>query len=373
MWEYFTCFTLSSLIAFTAGRGGRVLESKVRAVALILAICAPVVLLAALRDYTIGTDVQVYGIYSYSLAQGRSLFEYISLVSSEFEIAYMVLVWAISNMFQSIPALLGAIALCATAPVVVACFKLSPRYAWLGLTLYYLMFFGATLNYLRQGMALGFVILAAAYLIKEKPVGYFFSSLLAICFHQTAILSLPVLVIYWIEMGRNNLPRASKGSFLLKALVLIVALCVVVFGDRLVLLFSSAKDSYSAQVTRLGQGGISLSITAILFLIILVLCMHQLSRSCEPSSQCSFLVHLALLGFIFRFLTVWQGQLERVALYYLVFIALAAPLVASNLKEKDAVPFGAALLLLSMLYFLTYYINLGFSEIYPYVINPLIG
>ena len=374
MLPYIVAFALTALLAYAAGRKAYEDASALKRCLLALCICAPVVLLAALRDYSIGTDVLVYGKSSFELACSCSFPMFHQLTADDYGIGYIALCWVVSNAFDSLPVFLGAVELFAFLPVVLACFKLNAKYAWVGISAFLLLFYGGTLNYLRQGMALGFVLLSVACLLKRERKSCLVLFVVAVCMHQTAILAIPMylLCLYYLSAFSADRDLSKQGKILVNGIACIASVAVVAFGRNLVVFFSSAKDSYAAQVSRLGTGGVNIAVTAILLLFVLLLYMHAKSKSCRSSRVSECLVLLVVIGFLLRFLTVWQAQLERVALFYLACCALALPILAANLKDRDRAPFVFGSIAIPAVYFFVYYIYLGYSEICPFVINGLL-
>lgn len=372
MIPYLFAFGLSTLAAYSFGQRYFDTDSLNKQAIMALMVCMPVVLLATIRDYTIGTDVLVYGKSSYDLARSCSLLSFIQFTFDEFGVGYTVFTWIISNAFGSLPVLLGFIELAAFFPIVFACLRLSTKNAWVGVCVFLFIFYGGTLNYLRQGMALGFVLLSVALFIEGKTPSSLVVYLVSICMHQTAILAVP-LYILWISyrcLSRCGDTLSTHGRFLINGAACLASIVVVVLGRDLVLLFSSLKESYGAQVSRLGSGGISFGITFLLLLLLIILYMHSKSQDCRSSLTSEYFTLTTVIGFLLRFLTVWQPQLERVALFYLAFLALGVTVVASKLEGKDRRLFISSTILISFAYFYMYYVYFGYSEICPFIFNP---
>ncbi len=371
MVPYIVVFALTTLLAYVLGR--KVLEDATSPKRILFAICvcAPVVFLASIRDYSIGTDVLVYGKSSFELACAHSLPSYYQITAGNYGIGYTLLCWIISNTFMSMPVFLGAIELVAFLPVVLACFKMSLKYAWVGICIYLLLFYGGTLNYLRQGMALGFILFSVSCLLKQEWKSSLMLFVIAESLHQTAVLAIPIylLIIYYLFIFKPGQEVSKRGKVLVRGIACIAALAVVLFGRSLIVTYSSLKESYADQVSRLGTGGINLIITILLILIVLLLYMHAKSKECRASQVSDCLVLVIVIGFLLRFLTIWQAQLERVGLFYLACCALAASAISANLKRGDRTPFIISVIAASFLYFFFYYVHYGYSEIVPFVVN----
>lgn len=374
MFPYIIVFTFTTLLAYAMGRSSYGDAGTFKRILLAICVCAPVVLLASFRDYTIGTDVLVYGRASFELACNCTFATFCELSIGDYGIGYIVYCWIVSNAFKSMPVFLGAIELLAIFPVVLSCFKLAAKYAWAGVLLFLLLFYGGTLNYLRQGIALGSVLISLCFLLERKNLLCLVTFLLAVSFHQTAVLAIPMYLLcayYLMGFGpKANMPMKLKP--IVNAVACLAAIAVVVFGRDLVLIFSSVKDSYVDQIWRLGTGGFSVAVMGILLMLVILVFAHQKSERCRESRISELLVLLFVVGFILRFLTIWQGQLERVALYYLACAALAIPVVAMNLERRDRVAFLFGTALFSTAYFYCYYVYFGYSEICPFVFNRLL-
>lgn len=155
------------------------------------------VLLAAFRGMDIGTDIKIYVEPTYRIAVGSPSF--IDLINNSFatEILFNLLVYISAKVFGSIQFLLGAIQIIILLPIYIAIDRrVEKNSRVLVLFSYYLIFYGYGYNLMRQFMAISLFVLAFSYCVDRKKVATIVFLLLAIGFHNSAILAILLTLIY---------------------------------------------------------------------------------------------------------------------------------------------------------------------------------
>jgi len=166
-------------------------------------------LIAGLRAPQVGTDVMVYvrpltqaAISSDSLEaffQSYWFADWRNLYVQDYEIGFSLLVYTVAKLTHSLPAVLFSIQALITVPIYVALARNRKQVpVWLGMAVFYLLFFNSTLNMMRQWAAMGFLLLAFQMLTERKYWLTAIFTAVAFLFHSTAVIVLPVYGIYWI-------------------------------------------------------------------------------------------------------------------------------------------------------------------------------
>lgn len=201
---YLIGFSLSTLLIAYA-------QKKRLSVFLTVSIIALLIpcLIAGLRAQNVGTDVMVYAKnLTNSAIQADSVGEYFrsywyldwrNMYVQDIEPAFSLLVYLVAKLTNSLGAVLFAIQAVTILPIYAALArnrKNAP--VWLGMLIFYFLYYNATLNLMRQWMALSFLLLAYQMLRERKPVLTVLFCAVAFLFHFSAVIVIAVYGIYWL-------------------------------------------------------------------------------------------------------------------------------------------------------------------------------
>lgn len=160
------------------------------------AVLGPVILAGA-RDYTVGTDITTYGNYIFNAAcDVDDLFRFLRR-SREIEPMYKALAWAVSR-FTNNPHWFYLV----TALLICGCTMCGLFYyrRWCSVTLgwacFLFLFYGDTLNTMRQCLALALVFCAFPLFLEKKYLWFALLQGAAVLFHVTGLLALALPVLY---------------------------------------------------------------------------------------------------------------------------------------------------------------------------------
>ncbi|WP_066831874.1 EpsG family protein [Collinsella ihumii] len=199
---YLSTFALAAICASIATALQR---CEQRAWGFVLLGCAVLIpsLVAGLRSTSVGTDTSGYVVELYDAAgSASSLPAFFADQLARFEPLFLLLVYCSVNMFGSIEAPLFFMELLNCVTVVAALYVTGKgRGMSLGYLLYLLLHFNESLNMMRQSLAMGFLLLALAFLYQRRFALYAACLLCGIGFHLSAVIGLmypPIL--YLIEM-----------------------------------------------------------------------------------------------------------------------------------------------------------------------------
>ena len=164
-------------------------------------------ILGGVRDYSIGTDIRVYGNTWFYLARSSSnLFSLLGAASaSSIGALYATFNFVVSR-FTDNPHWFYFWYCFAENLIVLIALRENRKLISItgGWATYLLLFYNLNFNMLRQGMALVILLLGFKYIREEKFLKFILVVLFAYLFHNTAIIALLVYIIYLIIAHKNN-------------------------------------------------------------------------------------------------------------------------------------------------------------------------
>lgn len=211
MYIYIITFTLSCiLIGLSELQKNKIIKKSL----IIIGILIPC-LLAGFRADIIGTDVNVYvkPIFEAALKTNNLndffnekwyviwRYEYVS----NYEIGFTLLVYVITKIFASLSFVLFIIQVLIIVPIYKALEYFRDKLPiWFGLLIFYLLFFNASLNMMRQWIAMSFLLYSIKYLVRNEKIKYFIIVFCAMIFHTSSLLGFLIYVIYVFLMKKSN-------------------------------------------------------------------------------------------------------------------------------------------------------------------------
>ena len=221
---YPVCFFISVFFAYLAKRSRR------KAAFLLFSVLsiAVTVVLAGLCGVTVGIDTHNYfeGSWARAVALADlSLPEYVVAYvegsRSRFEALFGLLLGIVVRTTGSYQVFLGMVHLIIIGGVYIGAFRFrhhaSPE---LTLLLFYLLYYGQSLNIFRQYMAMAVIFAAAADIEQGKHLRYVFFVALGFLFHNTGVIGLAPLMVYRVLYPAN--PR--RDTTMLRKLVTCTAI-----------------------------------------------------------------------------------------------------------------------------------------------------
>lgn len=198
---YLSVFALSATLLVIARK------TKYRTLS-ILALLLPI-LLAGLR-FAVGIDYESYATISKTLSEMPLLTFFSSAASNVYE-PTMFLFSRISAFFGDNNIIFFTIYSALTIiPIYLAARKINPKYAWLVLLFFLLLFFAPSLNTIRQYAAIAITFFATVSLVydnktpKRKLLEFLALILLASLLHTSAICAITLPIIYLISQKFAN-------------------------------------------------------------------------------------------------------------------------------------------------------------------------
>lgn len=199
---YLLTFAISTILIAIAEKRKTKYFVLLSAVALLIPC-----LLAAFRAVNVGSDTSLYlKPMTQAAMQAENIGEYYrthwyhsykNLYIKDYDIAFSLLVYFVTKLTSSMAAVQFAVSALTLVPTYAALAK-SRKSApvWLGMLIFYLYFYNGTYNFMRQMIAMAFLLLAFQYLVEKKWGWVAVYSALSLLFHSSAVIGIALFFVY---------------------------------------------------------------------------------------------------------------------------------------------------------------------------------
>lgn len=276
-------------------------------------------LFASLRADTIGTDVLVYA---------KPYLEYINLYGlnwlikrSDCEILYLLLTSLVSSLGGNLQVLLFIITFIISFLVYKYAIDNSDRTnVVLVFSTYLFVFFGFTLNLIRQSIAIAIILYAMKFVKERKLFPFLLCIIIASGFHTTSIAMVLLYFIYGFF--------GKRSEAIVKCTTIPVLLFVVIFYRFIIKYLYILSDKYTLDyISSFIYEGININFTweiLKIFTMIIVFALTKNSRSMQNDvdvtnkNYFSFCKFLLVVDFILFQLGAIMKFAERFSLYFMI-------------------------------------------------------
>lgn len=346
----------------------------------------PPAIVAAVRDYTIGTDIRHYVTTNFGAALGFShLFDYTNYISSisgdyidavnNTEFGYNVLVYAISRFTESPHWLLFFLQFLTSAFLLLGVYNIQKKIALspvLAMLTYYLTLYPFTLNIMRQSLAAAITFFALTLLMDDKKKLYLCFQLLAMSFHGSAIMGVMLAVIYLVMRKKlfTNGWMLVYGILALWGTVsfaknVFMMIQVIASGVPFLGGFATSFDVTTAYDS---IKGILVYIFPDMVFTLLVSVGAWLAGTSDVKKEAklnAFLNCLIILSIVFNSLYMVQTVIPRLAIYMMMFRIIAYPLMIKRQLPYLKIPMTLILVSAEIVTFVVILISKN-GEVFPY-------
>jgi transmembrane protein EpsG len=354
---YFSSFVLASLFAALYGRT----KGYLSFIFFCLAISIPS-LIAAIRGESVGTD---YKWYLYHIAQFpnkiNSIFDF-HLLDSNFEIGFNIFTLVITR-FTSDPSVVVFFIYSLIASFILLGAKklINKKYVGLSFFLYLCVFWLYGYNGLRQAIAISILFFSICYVVEKKFWPFILIVILAISFHKTALLFLPVYFLY----NHKNL-KIEKINLLFFVLGIVLVAVFLKQTSYLIGMESYIQSKYAKAASDNQLSAISQIYQSLILLIPFfiwrkkLICIDQVNR-----------LYFNIL-YLYLFVQILSFQItlaSRLGLYFEIIIIPISLQIIKICREKRTT---TNLLFELYVYFYLiiykfFYIYSGSSQVIPYL------
>lgn len=338
-------------------------KSRKKYIGIIVSIFAILVpsLVAGLRDYSIGTDVEVYVLRTFNLAANSStLSEFLS--EYNVDIGYTVFNFIVSRFTENPQAILFMTQFVIASLVYICAYRERENVSMtMFMTIYLLTMFNQSLNIARQSIAIALTIFSYTYLRKNKLIKYILCIILATCFHSTAIFAVP---IYFINKLVNSKAKRKYQIIIILAFVMSITFFeeILKFAIYDLHILSERYLYYLNDTTTT-----TISLFQIIFRIVLIviIVLNKKRIEIEKYNLMFTLLIINLLTYLFNAITMYAG---RISYYYgQIAMLIAISTISTKWKKREnRIAFNICIIIFFIISFIIQYVIGNSGETYPY-------
>ncbi|MCC8162751.1 MAG: EpsG family protein [Lachnospiraceae bacterium] len=330
--------------------------------------------LAGCRAEGIGYDTKLYGVVAYEFSLQHSARELILEYSGDSP-AFWVLWHFFSSVFRDIFAPQFAVEFIIEFCVLTALKKTEEEdetfHVWIGMAVYYFVFYSYSLNIMRQSLALAIVLVGyQAYLRKGKYVKFALLSACTMAVHTTALFGLVVLVIDMVYEKYFSETLAKRYGFLVLALSAsgLFLLSYRSILSRIAAIFPRFLHYLSTSIhfqSTMSALSMFVMIVAFIFAVKMILL--------RGSSEMNFYYDLLILGIPLFLTNLYSNDTYRLSFYFFYVMILTMPDAFSHVTEFDEIQASnasilrIALLVVLLLFWYMMFDRWGTNDIIPYI------
>lgn len=352
---YIICFVISIYFMYLAEKSYN--KPKLRNIYLFFASLYPI-LLAGLRDITVGIDVTWYVTPAYFAAENhRDLHSYLKFIAED-DLGFFIYAFFVTKITQSLTILMTLNHVIIIVPIVYSLCQLKKIFGlsiWFGYAIWLLNDYNVSLCIIRQSMSLSIAILAMVMLVKRKWFLMVLFSLLAISFHKTTLIFIALLLLFYYLSQRIN--KQSTQRILLVCLFSLLLVGKIMIGY--ILPYMAQKYSDRLESSEAINGGF---LTAT---FLLVASLYPFVISCYKKTvlYTQPFVYMPIIGFVMFFISRDFQYLSRMGYPFNAMLMFSLSLAV---KDKTV----RILILLALLVAWVVGICIrGDWETYPYLIS----
>lgn len=329
------------------------------------------ILLAALRHETVGTDVLYYGKPIYEAVKKINDWHSFIKISTLYEVeyGYIILNLFVEHFFSNFQVLLFCIEFIIVLFTYKAVVIVPYNNKWELMLIFDLLFYNQSLNNLRQFMAMSIMLYAFCEVIFNKKNKYFLLIFLAAFFHKSVLIAIGFFLLYVVYSRKNG----TKWRFVFYLLIIIaqVGLSYIITA---MMKYDVFGLRYKGHLNEMTNKGIDFNIYLVVFeiipIVILLLILFLFNRNKNKNNNIEYeiLVASAVISIVFN-IAYREQFVERIIWYanYITFI-IGIPCFIMQLKSiKHIFVIKAYIYISFFCFWLMNYIVLHNCATYPYL------
>lgn len=365
MIPYILLLALTTLFAYFADTLFK--KDRRQSIFFIIGIVILYTIIAGLRDFGIGIDTNVYIEDYFNTAKSLvSVKEFLSIVSMDK--GFLFLCWLSSLISSDKQVVLVVVELWIIAFTMHGAYMLKRDHGmklWIFVFIYFFMFFGYSINLMRQFCAMSLLFWGFVWLRNGNWKVYVLAQFVAYYFHSSSVIFVLVPMVYFLSYIKNVRSR----NYLTIASFIVIIIIMSSFYQYLALLgdLDIISEVYSDRYGKDSeyQATAGFSILELLNYISIFFLLYAAYRNKKmPVSYKYILITLYSINFLFVQLRYISAYLDRLSLYisliYLTYLVYV-------LSDKR-IPLLLRITVVNFTIFFCYRIfieNLG-ANIYPY-------
>lgn len=363
-------FVMFIIVALLTKKVQQLLDQGKKRLAILLSIIVILIpsIISGVRDTSIGTDVDKYvGPDFHYAIKSNSIGEYFQ--KSEEEPLYAFLNYIVSRFTNNVHYMLFAIQLIMTSLVYITLFKQRKKISMsMGMLVYMVLIYTRFLNLIRQGLAVSVVIFAFNYVEKKKLLKFLACITVASLFHRTAILALPIYVLYW---WINKGDKKSSVALMISYVILIISVFCYDIVLEAFINFNILPDKFEVYLGKFKNDVWDMNLFLTLYKAVWIVIFGFLYKKMKiKDNDFKFLFNMLLFDIILLQFSIKIQNAERISYYYgsIGYLLLIPTKLQEKLKDGKKIQLLLNLLTILLLgvYFYWCFIHHSAGEIYPY-------
>lgn len=335
-------------------------KGPVRSLMILTGIMLPT-LVATFRGFDVGTDTQQYYDSYQTFVEADGLSSIFLVVDMEL---FYIFCCYIAKLIGSYEFIFFAYQFLTLLFLVLALNKYKGKICvWLGYILFLFLFFQASLNIMRQILAISYLLYATTFLFEGRKKIFFVLVGISALFHLTAVAA-GGMIFFVYKIANVSKRNRTVVYLMFFILAIIVLLLMNVIMTHMATMGVRHSEAYTSDT-----GEARISSTDLLFSFILIFVSVLLLKKRVNlifNTQFFFLISITCL---FCFLTGLYNQwLSRMAYYLTAFICFYFPAIvrSQNLKRYRSVN-RSIFFFIGLSYWFYLYVIAGNSSTMPYV------
>lgn len=233
---------------------------------------------------------------------------------------------------------------------------------WIGFILFLFFFYNASLNIMRQILAISFILWSTTFLLEGNKKKFIILSIISIIFHMTAVIAGGIIYILFL-LACNQQKKKHSSYFLFYIALIVGFLSVNIVMSYMVAINFGHSYAYTSSAQKSQIGLTDIMISSFLIATSYIAMKKKLVKIINID-----FFYLSSIVCLVMFLTgIYNRFLMRMAYYNLVFACLYLPLIIQSEKtNKNRGSFKLAVLFLGFFYWLYLFVLSGSNATIPY-------
>lgn len=312
---------------------------------IVIGLCSIyIIIIQALRDKRVGTDIIGY-------LQGYKSSSFINVFKGEklynYESGYTLLNKILNGMNVSEQIFLLIIAIIIMIPIAITWIRYSKMP---GLSVLLYMAFGfltMTFSGLRQSIAIGITFYSYSFIKEKKLIHFIIAILLAMQFHTSSVIFLIAYPIYYLNIGKEKI------IFLIPIFVL-----GYVFRKEIFIFASYVYEGKALDIEYTNAYGL------LIFMIIILILSYIFYK--KENQNVNAYRNYILVAIFFQMLASYSNIVGRTGYYYWIFITLLIPEILINQKVLRTRLIGKVCIVMFLVIYYIMRLKTGYLDIVPY-------
>lgn len=375
--QYIVCFFLSVIFIWIGTRRYVDCEKRIKKEDVILIIIGLLIpsILAAVRDLSIGSDVNYYMVPYFNRALNSSSISKYLVYTGSNDIGYLVLNFVITRFTSNIKWLFFITELIIVTFIFGGIWKFRGIFSpALSMLYFYLLFYNMTLSTVRQCIALSIVLFGLSTYISSQfsKKGLIIASiwiLLAYTFHSTAIFAFLLLMLAYL------LSKKNINSYLFALMAVIGAVIMRLFTSKFIVMIGRIASLFSSKYanwkyTSASGAGASGYLTLICVGLFVLLISYKLSQKQDTKISITnkIFFNFNIIYFFMMLICSSITFVPRMMYYFQIFWCFPlskVTLIFNNTKSNRRLGLFLTIMVI-FVFWLYFYIISNVHGTYPY-------